>query len=179
MTEDEQGVESAEKRELRPYRRLVVAIFAAVILAAGVFVLRGIVRHLDRLPTVDKLEKPSVVDVRGLRACAEDLDRLETRVREGAGKMLASLSRDQERMTAARELTEELSLELLRIVARCRLHEVSSDPVVADLEAAANELELMIRAFAVLYDRHAEDVLPHSVEARRTLERATAQLRER
>jgi hypothetical protein len=179
MTEVEKIPDAEERRQLRPYRRIVGLIFALVLVVAAVLVLRGIVRHLDRLPSVDALYKTPDVDVRALRACAEDLEKLEAKVRLIAGRAFSELLVEDLPVPEWQSFGGELELERLSIVARCRLHEPREDAVVNDLEEAANHLEALIRSYALLYARHADDGARESREVRRILKRATNALRTR
>ena len=69
-----------EEEQNRPYRRFVGLIFALAVALACVLILRGVIRHLDRLPSAGDQARPPSVDVRALRACAEDLDKLTAKV---------------------------------------------------------------------------------------------------
>lgn len=177
MAEGQQ--EAEEKKQLRPYRWLVGVIFGLAIAVVAVFVLRGIIRRLDRLPSVDALFKPNVVDVRAMRACSEDLDKLEARVRLLAGRAFSELPPEGQKIPDWQVLSADVELERLSIVARCRLHEPSSDPVVKDLEDAANHLEALMRSYALLYGRHEDDGVTHSIDAKRALQRANTALKSR
>jgi hypothetical protein len=178
MTEVEKQ-EIEERRQLRPYRRLVALIFTVALIVASVFVLRGIIRHLDRLPSVDAIHQPASVDLRALKACADDLEKLEARVRVLAGKAFAAVPVEGEKAAEWQALAAGLELERVTIVARCRLHEPSSDVVVKDLETAANAIENLLRSYALIYGRHVEDGISQSVDARRALGRAMTALRAR
>jgi hypothetical protein len=179
MPEAEKQREAEERKQLRPYRRLVGLIFALAIAVVAVFVLRGIIRRLDRLPSVDALLKPTVVDVRALRACAEDLDKLEVRIRALAGRAFSELPPEGQRAADWQALSADVELERISIVARCRLHEPNEDPVVKDLEEAANHLEALMRSYGLLYGRHEDDGLLHSTDAKRALQRAGTALKSR
>jgi hypothetical protein len=179
MSDAEKHPDPEERRQLRPYRRGVGGIFTIVLVVCSILVLRGIIRHLDRLPSVDALYKTPNVDVRALRACAEDLDKLEAKVRSHAGKAFSDLPEDDAPVPSWQALGGELEHERLTIVARCRLHEPSEDAVVKDLEEAANHIEVLIRSYALLYARHATDGVPESREARRVLKRARSALKSR
>ncbi|MCK6550941.1 hypothetical protein L6R52_34205 [Myxococcota bacterium] len=168
--------EAEERKQLRPYRRLVGAIFAIAVVVACVLVFRGIIRHLDRLPSLEGLDKPKVVDVRALRACAEDLDRLELRIRTLAGQAFAELPVEGAAQSPWDVHAKQLELERLSIVARCRLNEPTTDGAVADLEKAVGELEELLRSYSLLYARHKESGIPSSKEAREALRRALAAL---
>lgn len=168
---------SEEERLNRPYRRFVRVVFFMAIIALCGGVLRGIIRHLDRMPSALTLERPSVVDVRALRACAEDLEKLEARARKSAGKAYS------EPLPGAAEawslLMRELEIERLSIVARCRLDEASEDPVVHDLALAAEGIEGLLRSYSLLFSRHLEDGLRKSRDAQEAVERANVVLRSR
>lgn len=168
--------QEAERRELRPYRRLVGGIFTVALAAMCAFILRGIIRTLDRMPSVENLVQPGAVDTRALRACAEDLDKLEARTRKEAGKAFAS---DGDEADAWEPIARALELERLQILARCHLHQASDDPVVHDLATAASGIEGQLRSYSLLYARHRGDGAPLSRETRSALERASAALRSR
>lgn len=171
--------QAEERRQLRPYRRVVGLIFVIVLLFGAVVTLRGIIRHLDRLPSVDALYKTPDVDVRALRACAEDLEKLEARARTTCGRAFAELPPLEGPLPEWQTFGAPLELELLTIVARCRLHEPSEDAVVKDLESAAIHLEAMLRSYALLYARHVDDGARESRESRELLKRATDALKTR
>lgn len=178
MSEEEVRGHEEERRALRPYRRVVVVIFALAIAALSALVLRGIIRALDRLPSAAALHKPDEVDVRALRACAEDLERLEVRIRRAAGEALS-------RSPAAEDPPEwettatGFELERLTLVARCHLDEASEEPAAQELAVAAAAVEGLLRAYGLLHARHRAEGLGHSREAQRALERAREALRAR
>lgn len=176
--EDDRPEAAAERRANRPYRRVVGLLFAALLLVVAFGVLRGVIQRLDRLPSVESFTPPDRVDDRALRACAEDLDRLEARIRTTAGRSFARDPRAPETPDWQEE-SEQLETERLRIVARCRLHESGTDAVVTDLTTAADQLETMLRSYNLLFDRHAADGEKASMEVRAALERALAALRSR
>lgn len=173
---DHREDEHAEARANRPYRRLVGVVFAVAVVALCSVVLRGVVRALDRLPSAATLDRPAEVDVRALRACAEDLDKLEAKIRQAAGRAFAAAPDAPDEWHAAQDALE---LERITLVARCRLDEPSEDPVVHDLERAAEGLESLLRRYNLLYARHKDDGRARSREAREALERATHALRTR
>lgn len=175
---EERAEAAAEKRANRPYRRFVGAIFALLLLVIATGVLRGIIQRLDRLPSVETFLGPEQVDDRALGACAEDLTRLEARIRLAAAR---NFGRDMtmEQPPDWRVEAPRLETERLRIVARCRLHEPAGDAVVADLATASDRLESMLRAYNLLFDRHVDDGERSSVEARSALRRAREALESR
>lgn len=174
--EPPEPVETEERRQLRPYRRLVGVLFTVAVSVAAVIILRGIIRHLDRMPTAGVPDKSTVVDVRALRACAEDLEKLEARVRQGASAAFGVLPAEDRAPADWESIAHPFEVDRLSIVARCHLEEPTTDTIVTDLEAASNEIEALIRSYALLYGRHSEDGLPHALEARRILKRAGAAL---
>jgi hypothetical protein len=175
-TPPSEAAETEERKQLRPYRRLVGVIFTVAVVVAAVVILRGIIRHLDRMPSVDALSKPARVEVRALRACAEDLGKLEAIVRQNAGLLFSQVPAEDQAPVDWEQISRPLEIERLGIVARCRLNEPSSDPAVGELEKASNEIDALIRAYALLYSRHLESALPHAIEARAALKRAGAAL---
>jgi hypothetical protein len=175
--EGEAGSTGAEeRRQLRPYRRLVGIIFAVLIAIGAFVILRGIIRHLDRMPSSDALQKPNLVDVRALRACAEDLERLERAVRQAGGAAFSGIPAEDAPVPDWEVLSRQFVVDRVAIEARCRLNEKSDDAAVAELETASNEIDALIRAYQVLYGRQVEDVLPHALNAESALRRANAAL---
>lgn len=170
---------SEEEREAvanRPYRRLVGGVFAILVVVLCGGLIRGVVRAIDRLPSAATLERPAVVDVRALRACAEDLDKLEVKIRQSAAKAFGEAPAPDDGWNAARDAHE---LERITIVARCRLDEPTEDAAIHDLERAAEGLESLLRAYNLLHARHVDDGLRHSAATRQALERATHALKSR
>jgi len=166
----------AESVSNRPYRRLVGVLFALAIGVICTSILRGVVRALDRLPSAATLERPAVVDTRALRACGEDLDKLEQKIRKTAGIALSELPPELPTWPAARR---DMEVERITIVARCRLDEPTEDAAIQDLERAAERLEDLLRAYALLYDRHVDDGVVRSRDAREALDRANTALKSR
>lgn len=172
----EPEVEVEEKKALRPYRRFVGLLFALTILLLSVLILRGIIRSLDRLPTAGTLARPAVVDTRALRACAEDLEKLEARTRLVGGQALAHREPTNPDWAAQEQ---GLEVERLTIVARCHLDQPSGDPVVQDLSGAANAVERLIRTYGLLHARLVAEGHPLSKEVAEALGRANAALKAR
>lgn len=166
-----------ERKKNRPYRRFVRVVFAIAVLVLGGLILRGIIRSLDRMPSPTGARPSGPVDVRALRACAEDLGKLEQRLRLAAGELL---SRAPEETTESwQTFVQPIELERMNIVARCNLDEPTSDPAVEDLKIAAGALEDLARSYALLYERHKEEGLKRARDARRALERANQTLKAR
>lgn len=168
-----------ERRSLRPYRRFVRILFFLAILAFAAIIIRGIVRTLDRLPSVDRLHQLEHVDERALRACADDLERIEVRVRKLGGETLALPPSKTIDPASWRTAMDQIEVERLRVVARCRLQDGSDDPVVVDLLAASNSIEALARSYQFLFARHASEGLPHSERARASIQQALETLRAR
>lgn len=160
----------------RPYRRLVGAIFAIAVVALCGGLIRGVVRALDRMPSAATLERPQIVDTRALRACADDLERLELKIRQSAAKAFGEAPAPDDGWSTARDAHE---LERITIVARCRLDEPTEDPAVHDLERAAESLEGLLRAYNLLHARHVDDGMMQSAATRAALERAAHALKSR
>jgi hypothetical protein len=175
VVEQDQAREE-ERRELRPYRRFVRAVFFILMGVLCAIVLRGIIRSLDRLPSASGVRPDGPVDVRALRACAEDLERLERRLRLGAGEILA---RDPETQEPWQTMAQTFELERATIVARCNLDAGSDDPVVRDLRSAASAIEDLARSYTLVWERHKENGLPRSRDAIEALRRANEALRTR
>ncbi|MCC7381832.1 MAG: hypothetical protein IT384_08390 [Deltaproteobacteria bacterium] len=165
-----------EEEQNRPYRRFVGVMFALAIAVLCGLVLRGIVRHLDRMPSSTQLDRPASVDTRALRACAEDLDRLAIQTRKLAGRAFTETPTDEGEWVRTQQ---GLELERLSIVARCHLDESSEDPVRQDLTLAAERIEGLLRSYSLLLARHREDGLKQADEMTQALERAAAALRTR
>jgi hypothetical protein len=172
---DAKETREEERRELRPYRRFVRIVFFLALSVMCVLVLRGIIRSLDRLPS-GGVAANGPVDVRALRACAEDLERLEKRLRNAAADLLA---REPNQSEPWRAFIESYEVERLTIVARCNLEDSSNDPVVRDLRAASSAIEELARSYALVYERHLEHGLPRAREATEALRRVNEALRTR
>jgi hypothetical protein len=177
VVDSEETRREDERRELRPYRRFVRIVFFVLMIILCTAVLRGIIRSLDRLPSPSGVRPDGPVDVRALRACAEDLERLERRVRIGAAELLAS--EPEVEAEPWQSFAQSLEMERFTIVARCNLDGSSDDPVVRELRSAASAIEDVVRSYALLYERHRENGLPRSRDAAKALERANSALRTR
>jgi hypothetical protein len=165
-------IETEEKKRLRPYRRLVGVLFAVAIVVGAVVILRGIIRHLDRMPSADTLQKPQLVDVRALRACAEDLKLLEAKIREAAATALSTTPAENQIPPTWESLSRPFVLDRISIEARCRLNEKGTDPVVQDLDTAASEIDAVLSSYQLLYSRNLEAMVPHAQNAQAALKRA-------
>lgn len=170
--------EEDERRKNRPYRRLLTSLFvlAAAILCA--LTLRGIIRTLDRLPSVDRLHQPDQVDTRALIACADDLMKLEAATRRLAARALTETNPTGPLVPWA-EHTRALEIERLSVVARCRLSEPADDPAVRDLARAASALEALMRSYGLLYDRFRAEGHASHRDAVRAISSARAALKTR
>lgn len=137
-----------ERRQLRPYRVFLALLIIVGLTALCGMVLRGIVNTLDRLPSTATMQRLDEVDVRALGACADDLVKLELRVRERVAETVASESdRPWEQSRQAFEL------ERLQVVARCRLDEPGTDPATQELARAATAVESLVRTYTLLFER--------------------------
>ncbi|MBK8013217.1 MAG: hypothetical protein IPK13_17900 [Deltaproteobacteria bacterium] len=162
-----------ERRQNRPYRRLVGILFGVAILALVSLFLRGIVRTLDRLPSASVEEHHGAADVRALRACADDLEKLELQIRKSASALFAQSVANEANMPDWRTIALPFEVERLNISARCGLDaDGQENPAVRDLALASSEIEALLRAYALLYDRHRDDGAKRSREARHALDRA-------
>ena len=167
-----------ERRQLRPYRRFLALLLVVAIVGLCGLILRGIIRTLDRLPSAESMQRLEVVDTRALAACAEDLERLEARVRRAGADALgraAPAEAPDDFDTVARGL----ETERLKVVARCRLDEPRGDPIITELAHAAAALERLLRAYALLVQRFGAEGRPDVQELREALDRARAQLQAR
>jgi hypothetical protein len=169
----------SEEEQNRPYRRFVRIVFALVILVISVLVLRGMIRYLDRLPSVDVRFKPQRVDNRALAACAEDLERLAGRIRLAAGHAFSLVPAADSEAALWGTQSRQFEVERLRIVARCRLDEASEDPVVRDLDQASNGIVALLREYNLLYDRYQVDAKSIAGDIGGALDRANSALRAR
>ncbi len=160
-----------ERRQLRPYRRFVGLIFALAITVPSIFILRGIIRVLDRLPSAETMYRPQQVDTRGLLACAEDLERLELKMRRAAADYLIQPSGAD-----WKSIAQGLEVERLSLMARCHL-EAPHNPAAQELAHAAHQLEGLLRSHSLLFERHGVDAAAHSQESRAALGRAREILR--
>ncbi len=177
MVEAGQDTREEERRQNRPYRRFVRIVFFVAMSVLCVLVLRGIIRSLDRMPSPATQHSLAPVDVRALRACAEDLERLERRLRTASADLL---TRDTETPPEDwQTFAQPYEMERLTIVARCNLDAGSNDPVVRDLKTAASAIEDLARNYSLLYDRHKENGIPRSKEAAEALRRANDALKTR
>ena len=174
MADDDQDV--VEKRANRPYRRFVGVIFALTITILSILILRGIIRSIDRMPTADALSRPGHVDTRALRACAEDLEKLEAKIRL-AGSTALGKAEDTDPPWPATE--QALEVERLHIVARCHLESGEDDPAVQDLATASSAIERLIRNYGLLHARHLSEGMSISAEAKEALLRANTALKSR
>ncbi|MBI2378375.1 MAG: hypothetical protein HYV07_30530 [Deltaproteobacteria bacterium] len=161
----------AESEQNRPYRRVVALVFTLSVAAICGLIFRGIVRHLDRMPAH---ERPGTVDTRALKACAEDLLRLEESVRKLAGRAFSEPNAAEPILDQFGELEEERS----RIVARCTLDQ-PNDPASLELERASSKIEDSARSYRLLFHRHHDDGQAASREARAAIERARSILSKR
>ena len=156
------GRKDEERKQFRPYRNFVRVVLFTAIAVLWSFMLRGIIGHLDRMPSADQFDRPGEVDVRALRACGDDLIKLEIAIRKLAAKRLTRLPPYPE---AAEDPWDALDRTRLQVVARCHLDRQSDDPAHQKLHDAAHEIERLIRAYALAEDRHENEVVGHSTDA--------------
>jgi hypothetical protein len=168
-----------ERRALRPYRWFVVLLFALAIATLCGFILRGIIRTLDRLPSSAGLHRPEEVDVRALRACAEDLERLEARIRRAGGEAVSGAFPEEQAALDWRRTADALELERLTIVARCHLEEPGADPAQRELSFAAAKIEALLSGYGLLRARFEAETGLDARDARRALDRGQLDLRGR
>lgn len=151
-----------ERRRFRPYRRFLAVLVLTGALGLSGLILRGIINTLDRLPSAHELDRLEVVDVRALRACAEDLEKLEAKARRAAARTL-------ERSEPWVPTVDALELERLKIVARCRLDEPRGDPATTELNRAATALENVLRAYTLMFERLRAEGEPEREEMKAAL----------
>ena len=168
------GIGDEEKRQLRPYRYLVFLLFWLAVTSLCGLLIRGVIRHLDRMPSVATFASLDAVDERALLACGEDLRKLEVEVRARFAKLITGPP--QASNDAPWDALERRRLE---IVARCRLSELGDDPLATALNTAAGEIERLIRGFALMFERYDNEVRGHSSEAQGHLERARSIVKSR
>ena len=113
-----------------------------------IFLVNGIVRHLDRLPSIDQYQQLRTVDSRALKACALDLQQLEIKIRNQAGKILT-----EPQAGAHEEVWQSFEERRLKIVARCKLNQESSDPAHVSLAKSAELVESELRSFHLLLEK--------------------------
>jgi hypothetical protein len=150
---------------------LVGVLLALVFFSLCAFVLNGIVRHLDRLPSVEQFSQPKFVDHRALKACALDIKKLEKRIRDQAAKLFTNDAIDPHEST-----WQSLEERRLEIVARCKLNRSGTHPAHASLLTAIENIESQIRAFHLLYDKHQRESVEYSMQAQRAVRDALIQL---
>ena len=163
-----------ERRQLRPYRRFVLLVFWLAVTSLCGLLIRGVIRHLDRMPSVGTFASPDSVDGRALRACGDDLLKLEADVRTRFAGLIAGGA-----VVSGDEPWNELESRRLKIVARCRLSEPGEDPLATNLNAAAGEIERLIRGFALMFQRYENEVWGHSKDAQESIQRARTILESR
>ena len=166
-----------DRRQYRPYRRFVRIVFFLAVGVMTALILRGIIRSLDRMPTPADVRPTGPVDIRALRACAEDLEKLEARLRSAAGKLLARSPSGK--VESWHTFIQPFELDRLSVVARCKLDEPSSDPAVADLSAASSAIEELARSYSLIYEQHKKDGWEQSRESTEALLRANKRLKQR
>lgn len=167
-----------ERRHLRPYRRFLAVVLLIAISAFSWFVLDGIIRALDRLPSAAAMQRLEVVDDRALLACTEDLGKLELRVRQAASLLLAAAPAPTP-PTDWESQADLLETRRLEIVARCRLDEPGSDAAQRALARAAAHIEQLLRSYSLLEARFAVEGRPAASEAARALQDARQTLEAR
>ncbi|MBI4814879.1 MAG: hypothetical protein HY791_01395 [Deltaproteobacteria bacterium] len=162
-----------EHEQNRPYRRAVALLFTASLVGICGLVLRGIIAQLDRMPAI---ERPGTVDTRALRACADDLLRLEESARKLAGRTYSEAGDMAEAADSWVNKISALETERASIVGRCALDRATDDVAVRELERAAGHVEDLMRSYRLTLSRHFEDGRGSSREARKAVERARASL---
>lgn len=166
------GQSKTEQQQLRPYRYVVAAILALAFFCLVGFVVNGIVKHLDRLPSVDQFTEPKSVDKRALIACATDLKKLDSRIRKEAAKLFQSELRDPHEA-----LWQALEKSRLEIIARCKLNKPGSHAAHASLVAATEHIESQLRAFHLLYSKHLRESGDYSSQAQEEIQKALQTLK--
>lgn len=171
-----------EERALRPYRRFVAFFFVALVTAVTGLTLRGIIRHLDRLPSRPDAASAVVLDARALRACTDDLELLERATRQEAGRALARSVNAQEAM----DLVDAWRRRLADIKHRCRLDDSSGTASGATAAAAAAHQSLvrsaeliddLVRELGLLLERHVATTGPTARAAQQSLRQALRALK--
>jgi hypothetical protein len=162
----------SEQQQLRPYRRLVTTVFVLGVIALFAFVGRGIIGHLDRMPSVDQFAQPDFVDHRALKACAEDLNKLERLVRKEAAILFTSIG-----PTPHEPVWQSLKKDRLKIIARCMLNEDGTHPAHHSLQVAAENIESQIRSFYLLYEKHQIESAEYSSQSREAIREALEHLK--
>ena len=156
-----------EQQQLRPYRFVVAGFLTINFCLLLGFVLNGIVKHLDRMPSVDQFAQPQSVDNRALKACTIDLQKLEVRIRKEAARLFESPN-----PVTGEPIWQNLEKARLEIMARCKLTTPDSHPAHASLVNATEQIESQIRAFNLLYAKHLKESSDYSGVAQKELEEA-------
>ena len=172
MAEAPDSAPKEDRRLFRPYRAFLTILVLIGALGLSALILRGIINTLDRLPSADRMDRLEVVDVRALRACADDLGRLEVRARKDAARAL-------ERGTEWRPALDALEIERLKIVARCRLDDPRGDPAIQQLARGATALENLLRTYTLVFDRIENDGRPEQDDLKAALRTLRPMLDER
>ena len=160
-----------EQQQLRPYRYIVGAFLAVIFAVLITFLVNGIVKHLDRLPSVDQYRQLQTVDSRALKACALDLKQLELQIRNQAGKILS-----QPKAGAHEQVWQSFEEQRLKIVARCKLNQESSDPAHISLAKSAELVESELRSFHLLLAKFNRESKEYASEFQAELRRFEALL---
>ncbi len=175
----EHSSQSEERRQLKPYRRFVAAVLGIVSMVLFGMLIRGISRALDRLPSPEQHQSLSQVDQRALLACADDLKRLESRLRKVAGSALAKVPTPGEPVLSWQQLTTEIETERVMVVARCRLEDQRQGSPGGLVAEGAAELANEMSEYGLIYQRHLGASQRHALKARNSLGEAIKQLKQK
>jgi len=172
--ESQSKAREQERQQLRPYRRLVTALFTIGVMGLCGFMGRGIIHHLDRMPSADQFTQPSAIGHRALQACAEDLSRLERQTRGSLSNLFK-----HNRRTPHESVWQKLEHDRLRIIARCKLnHEWNPPlPAVSSLKTAADNIQSQIRSFHLLYSKYQRESAEYSTQSKHSIREATELLK--
>ncbi len=156
-----------EERQYKPYRRFLVVVFALLVCGLCGMIIRGITRTLDRLPQAEHMATSAPLDARALKACAEDLRRLESKVRTTAGRRFTVVNGPKFGAEA-----NALELERLKLVGRCGLQNPQGDAAREALARAAEGIETLLRVYALLDSRFADEGYTASSNVKEALQQA-------
>ena len=158
--------QNSEQQQLRPYRYIVGAFLAVIFAVLIIFLVNGIVKHLDRLPSVEQYRQLQTVDGRALKACALDLKQLELKIRTQAGKILSQSKADPHE-----QIWQSFEEQRLKIVARCKLNQESSDLAHISLAKSAELVESELRSFHLLLAKFNRESQEYSAEFQAEIQR--------
>lgn len=146
-----------QKRALRPYRRLVFGAFFLFLGIAGALVLRGIIRHLDRLPAPEPHRKELRLDARALSACLDDLKKLHLGFKKGtATRFVETYESPTEARLKWTAFQTETEQKLIKMTSRCQGGD-PEDPLGHAYLRADQAFADLIRMYSLLFERFVQE----------------------